>query len=296
MSLSLINAVFASNLDPYERLVMLALADRADDATGACYPSIPDICARTGMKERGVQNVVKRLVEVGVLEVNWGGGRHQRNTYFIKINPAPDAGYSEKPRTENTVSHAETPHAITETPHPITINPAPDAGEPSITTIEPREEKVTRFPAPDLSPCFSHFNAVAAKVGWSQVQRQTPERRAALSRRISEIGSEVAWCEAIDRASRSPLLTGQEGSGWRADFDWLAKPANFTKLMEGNYDPRNSKHQSQQTSNGRSNRADPAIEQIARLTGLGPAQGGCGGGIGGFGEEDGPFRMGARPQ
>ena len=133
MSIDLINAVFASDLDPYERLVMLALADRADDKTGACYPSILDICARTGMKERGVQNVVKRLVDLGVLSVNWGGGRHQRNTYFIKINPAPDAAYFDKPRTENTVSHTETPHAITETPHPTTLNPAPDAGEPLVT-------------------------------------------------------------------------------------------------------------------------------------------------------------------
>jgi uncharacterized protein YdaU (DUF1376 family) len=85
--------------------------------------------------------------------------------------------------------------------------------------------------------CADHFNAVAARVGWPQVQRLTPSRKAALAQRIADIGGEEAWRDAIDRAARSPLLTGQTGRGWRADFDWLCKAANFTKLCEGNYDP-----------------------------------------------------------
>jgi len=272
MSLPHINAVFASDLDPYERLVMLALADRADEKTGACYPSTADICARTGMKDRGVQNVVKRLIELGVLSVVWGGGRHQRNTYTIKLNTAPDAVYFEKPRTGNTVSHAETPHAMPETPHPTTLNTAPDAGEPPITTIEPPEEKVTRFPALELKSCIDHFNAVAARVGWPQVQIFGADRRTALSRRISDTGGQAEWCEAIDRAARSPLLTGNNDRGWKADFDWLAKPKNFTKLMEGNYDPRtaNTKFGSSQ---GRGDRVDPALANILRLSGAGPTPG-----------------------
>ncbi len=43
-------------------------------------------------------------------------------------------------------------------------------------------------------------------------------------------------------------------------------------------------------------RADPALEQIARLTGIGAASGDGRGGAGGFGEEAGPLWMGARPQ
>lgn len=85
--------------------------------------------------------------------------------------------------------------------------------------------------------CMVHFNAVAAQVGWPQVQKMTAPRKAALSQRIRDVGGPDAWCQAIDRAALSPLLTGQTGRGWKADFDWLAKPANFTKLMEGNYDP-----------------------------------------------------------
>lgn len=142
MSIDYLRAVFASDFEPYDRLVMLALADRADDA-GACYPSIQDICDRTGMGERGVQNVVKRLVASGHLVVTWGGGRHQRNTYQITINPAPDAGKDAKPRTEYTAPDAgyvsENPAPHYKNPAPGSVNPAPDAGEPLRTVKEPSE-------------------------------------------------------------------------------------------------------------------------------------------------------------
>lgn len=43
-------------------------------------------------------------------------------------------------------------------------------------------------------------------------------------------------------------------------------------------------------------RIDPALEQIARLAGLGTTSGDGRGGVGGLGEEDGSLWMGARPQ
>jgi uncharacterized protein YdaU (DUF1376 family) len=92
----------------------------------------------------------------------------------------------------------------------------------------------------ETDDCIAHFNAVAERVGWSQVQKITTARKAALIHRMADCGGADAWCEAMDRAASSPFLTGQTGRGWRADFDWLCKAANFTKLMEGNYDPRNS--------------------------------------------------------
>lgn len=114
----------------------------------------------------------------------------------------------------------------------------------SLQQPEPEPDKNTEAKAsvvrlaPDHSrECVDHFNAIAARVGWPQVQRITPSRKAALHHRIADCGGVDEWCEAIARAGRSPLLTGQTGRGWRADFDWLCKAANFTKLMEGNYDP-----------------------------------------------------------
>jgi hypothetical protein len=158
-----------ADLDPYERLVMLCLADHADD-NGQCYPSIQRICDRTGMGERGVQNVIRRLSSNGRLSVENGGGRHVRNGYTITLNPAHNAAYhDEKPRTENPVSGAETPHPITETPHPITINPAPGAPETPRTVKEPsvsktREALLTVLRPETADAFIAHRKAKRAKM------------------------------------------------------------------------------------------------------------------------------------
>lgn len=121
------SAIFDSlTLGPTERLVMLALADHADDE-GKCYPSILRLCDRTGLSERAVQNNIKKLVSQGYLSVNIGGGKGNANLYFVSPNPAANA-----PRTRCTPA----PDAP-QTPQQVRPNPAPDAPEPSVTIIEP---------------------------------------------------------------------------------------------------------------------------------------------------------------
>lgn len=222
MSIAFINAVFSSDLGPYERLVMLALADRADDTTGACYPSISDICARTGMKERGVQNVVKRLIELGILVVNWGGGRHQRNTYTLKLNPAPDAVYIDKPRTRNTVSHTETPHVMTETPHDTTLNPAPDAGEPSITTIEPPVIS-KKAPNPVLS-ILCEVHGVTDAAAKSFIAYRRGHKSKGLTETAAVRLSKLLWEIVTQGGDPSDALGLAEERGWASvQPDWYFK-------------------------------------------------------------------------
>lgn len=85
---------------PAERLVMLALADRADDA-GFCHPAMSDIAARAAMTERGARGVVRRLEAAGWLEVERGGGRHGTSRYRVILRPAAGAETrNEKPGME----------------------------------------------------------------------------------------------------------------------------------------------------------------------------------------------------
>jgi uncharacterized protein YdaU (DUF1376 family) len=90
----------------------------------------------------------------------------------------------------------------------------------------------------DVSRAVTHFNATADKVGWQKVQKLSQPRRTALLGRFKDCGGFEQWAEAIDRAAVAPHLIGDNDRGWTASFDWLAKPANFIKLMEGNYDKR----------------------------------------------------------
>ena len=114
------------DLDPYERLILLALADHADD-DGVCYPSISRLVDRTGMAERGVQKVLKRLAEKGHLSVETNAGRNGTNRYSIALTPAPGA-----PRTRGTTAQSA-PAPEAPPPHLSAKTPAPGAPEPSRT-------------------------------------------------------------------------------------------------------------------------------------------------------------------
>ena len=48
--------------------------------------------------------------------------------------------------------------------------------------------------------------------------------------------------EVIDKVSKSDFLCGNKGDGeWKANFDWIMKPDNFQKIIEGAYDNKGVK-------------------------------------------------------
>jgi hypothetical protein len=91
-----------------------------------------------------------------------------------------------------------------------------------------------------------------------------------------------AWREQHPQASPLHAATYLNKRRWLDQFQ--PKETAYGK-------PTNRRDATQGTQ-----RPDPALEQIARLAGLGATPGDGRGGTGGFGEEDGPLRMGARPQ
>lgn len=150
--------------------------------------------------------------------------------------------------------------------HSLQRNPSIPEPEPNIREEDTNVSSVVSLPD-IMSECIAHFNETAERVGWPKIQKFTKPRRAALSQRIADVGGVDAWRDAITRAAASPLLTGQTGGGWSADFDWLVKAANFTKLMEGNYDNRIGSKQSPAGSGAaRSGPADALIHGFAAST------------------------------
>lgn len=118
-------------------------------------------------------------------------------------------------------------------------------------------------PANDVSSAVQRYNDAAAKAGWPQVQKVSPNRSKQIRARIRDAGGLDGWGAALLKAYESDFCRGRTPKPWTGfGFDWLIKSANFTKLMEGNYDNRTG---APQLSNGREDRPDPALEQIARL-------------------------------
>ena len=82
------------------------------------------------------------------------------------------------------------------------------------------------------------WNLLAEDVSLPKCALLTQPRKAAILARLGEIGGLEGWYALCDRIRGSPHLTGKNERGWRVSLDWVLKPANLTKIMEGNYDDR----------------------------------------------------------
>ena len=61
-----------------------------------------------------------------------------------------------------------------------------------------------------------------------------------LNARIKEYGIDT-FLQAINNIRNSSFLKGQNNRNWIITFDWLIKPNNFIKVLEGNYDDKENK-------------------------------------------------------
>ena len=149
MSIKIMSLIFEGDLPPTKRLIMLSLADHANDE-GVCYPSISRLCQRTGLKQRSVQKNIAELEADGYIKRDMNGGRRGSNLYTL--TPAPDA-----PRTKCAPAPDALPPRTRCTP-----TPAPDAPKPSRNHQEPSLSKdarevldsLTQWASPEAAKSF----------------------------------------------------------------------------------------------------------------------------------------------
>lgn len=225
------------------RLVMLALADRADD-DGRAWPSIDDLSERTRLSPRAVQKGIAALVEMGELEVEPGGGRRVRNRYRIIPKPCTNDGVTgEEPRTSDGVSgeeprrndgvsneetphfEAETPHSATETPHFEHENPVNSAGEPPLEP--PREPSGNHHlparPSPDgieadrLPEWVTQLQDAMSAAGINVPWRFAGDDLLRLHEDVKRLGIPLMVQSAVDAAagaSKRPFSSRWFYGGW----------------------------------------------------------------------------------
>lgn len=110
----------------------------------------------------------------------------------------------------------------------------------------------TRKRAQDDTPyqeIVDTFNAICTNL--PQVKSLSDTRKKAIKARFKELDRDTDKIRQLfTKVQESDFLTGRkEGTNWRAGFDWIMKPSNTAKILEGNYD--NREHSSSQGDNGR---------------------------------------------
>lgn len=88
------------------------------------------------------------------------------------------------------------------------------------------------------------------------------KRRGLISARIREHGKQTVIL-MMQKVQASDYLSGQNKSGWQADIDWIFRPNNFTKIIEGKYD------NSEQKNGADTIKRAPSREEVSASGGYG---------------------------
>ena len=86
----------------------------------------------------------------------------------------------------------------------------------------------------DYQALMTFFNEAMAGKVIPQIAKMTRKRQGVVNARVKEHGKD-AVAVAIRKAANSSWLNGGGGK-FHASFDWIFKPDNFIKVLEGNYD------------------------------------------------------------
>ena len=85
----------------------------------------------------------------------------------------------------------------------------------------------------DYSGLMEYYNTTF-KDRLQQIRSMTDVRKKAVKARIAQYGKESVR-SVFNLILQSPFLLGANDRNWKCDFDWIFKQANFTKILEGNY-------------------------------------------------------------
>jgi len=101
-----------------------------------------------------------------------------------------------------------------------------------------------------------------------QVTTLTKDRRN-LILKILETHSTQDIGDVFKNVTESDYLSGRKaGTTWKATFDWILKPENFIKILEGNYKNLNNGKQSGNQSKSDSDHKESAINAVNAMLGI----------------------------
>jgi len=114
-----------------DKLVLIALADEADDNGGSCFPSIRRIATRTGLSLGGVRNHLTTLETAGLITIERPAktGRGHHNRYRLNLDKRAGDAPSEK-RAQTRADPQET-RANARPEARVPVDPLP---------VDPKEE------------------------------------------------------------------------------------------------------------------------------------------------------------
>lgn len=229
------------NLNVYERMILVILASYAGTKSD-CFPSHLSLATNGGMSVDSVKSYTKSLEEKGLVKVLRSCGVN--NHYQLTI-PSADSTRSSQ--------------------HPVPATPPTLLSEPLV----PSADSTTNNISNNISECTSDM--VISRTDFlcssnGSIQKNCPHSEIiALYHEILPMCPEVRiwnkirqthlrqrwkesperqnlkfWCQLFEHVKKSQFLIGQKAGHdgkppFLTDLEWIIKPNNFAKIIEGKY-------------------------------------------------------------
>lgn len=124
------------------------------------------------------------------------------------------------------------PEVSSECPTDIDIDKELDIDKD--TTIE----KTATAPHEEI---INMYNSIC--ISFNPVKRITDKRKGSMNARYRENKNDIEVFRTVfNKVQNSTFLKGGWNTGGKADFDWILRPTNFVKVLEGKYDDKDIPH------------------------------------------------------
>lgn len=161
---------------------------------------------------------------------------------FISLKPVLDSGWKQYNNGNKGGAPTDNKNARKTTQKQPKNNPK--TTKEKIENIkETIEDTTVSMSSPDDAQCacsidfdnmMQYFNSKMQTKAIATITKMTPKRKNAVNARMVEYGKEAIQT-VIDNAADSTFLNGGGNNGFVASFDWIFRPNNFPKVLEGNY-------------------------------------------------------------
>jgi hypothetical protein len=155
----------SSNTVGTDRLVLLAIADRASDEGMDAWPSIGTLARKTRLHDRTVQRCIRNIEALGELEVRKKDGAHGTNVYVVRMDALSLMGTSRPNarRSRQTATGVNLPPGGTgATSPPAQAPPPPGIGAtPPVAQAPPNSSGTSGTTSTSLSKTAASPRALA---------------------------------------------------------------------------------------------------------------------------------------
>lgn len=193
---------------------------------GSYASSIRNLADETGMSVQNIRTSLKRL-EVTQEVTRF---QHGKFTVFTVNN-------YDKYQTGNTVPNTE----VTQSQHrgnTLIEQEIKNNIKESVSNDTDKKDDKRLSPSDSDSHIIATIQSLYGTVcgSYPRLAKMTEKRKAAIKARLRQGYTVDDFKTVFEKAEASSFLKGGNDRNWSADFDWLIKDTNMSKVLEGKYD------------------------------------------------------------